>query len=50
MQDQTVLNRILYSFFMPDYSIVKTITPRCLGRPDASGTLGLDLRLQALTI
>ena len=26
---------ILYSYFMPVYSIVKTITPRCRGRPDA---------------
>ena len=27
--------RILYSYFMPVCSIVKTITPRCRGRPDA---------------
>ena len=26
---------ILYSYFMPVCSIVKTITPRCRGRPDA---------------
>ena len=25
----------LYSYFMPVCSIVKTITPRCRGRPDA---------------
>ena len=26
---------ILYSYFMPVYSIVKTIVPRCRGQPDA---------------
>ena len=26
---------ILYSYFMPVCSIVKTFTPRCRGRPDA---------------
>ena len=26
---------IVYSYFMPVCSIVKTITPRCRGRPDA---------------
>ena len=26
---------ILYSYFMPVCSIVKTITPSCRGRPDA---------------
>ena len=26
---------ILYSYFMPVCSIVKTITPRCCGGPDA---------------
>ena len=26
---------IIYSYFMPVCSIVKTITPRCRGRPDA---------------
>ena len=25
---------IVYSYFMPVCSIVKTITPRCRGRPD----------------
>ena len=28
-------NAIIYSYFMPVCSIVKTITPRCPGRPDA---------------
>ena len=28
-------NVILYSYFMAVCSIVKTITPRCCGRPDA---------------
>ena len=28
---------IVYSYFMPVCSIVKTITPRCRGRPDARG-------------
>ena len=27
--------RIIYSYFMPVCSIVKTITPRCRERPDA---------------
>ena len=26
---------LLFSYFMPVCSIVKTITPRCRGRPDA---------------
>ena len=26
---------MVYSYFMPVFSIVKTITPRCLERPDA---------------
>ena len=26
---------IIYSYFMPVCSTVQTITPRCLGRPDA---------------
>ena len=28
-------HEILYSYFMPVCSKVKTITPRCRGRPDA---------------
>ena len=28
-------HKILYSYFMPACSIVKTITPRCCGRPGA---------------
>ena len=28
-------SEIIYSCFMPVCSIVKTITPRCRGRPDA---------------
>ena len=28
-------HHVLYSYFMPVCSIVKTITPRCHGRPDA---------------
>ena len=28
-------NQMIYSYFMPVCSIVKTITPRCRGRPDA---------------
>ena len=27
--------RIVYSYLMPVCSIVKTITPRCRGQPDA---------------
>ena len=30
-----IINLILYSYFMPVCSIVKTITLRCRGRPDA---------------
>ena len=29
------IDLILYSYFMPVCSIVKTIIPRCRGRPDA---------------
>ena len=29
------IEHILYIYFMPVCSIVKTITPRCRGRPDA---------------
>ena len=31
----TIIGEILYSYFMPVCSIVKTITLRCCGRPDA---------------
>ena len=32
---QVIIFSILYSYFMPVCSIVKTIAPRCRGRPDA---------------
>ena len=31
----STVTSIVYSYFMPVCSIVKTNTPRCLGRPDA---------------
>ena len=34
MPTNTIVD-ILYSYFIPVCSIVKTITPRCRGRPDA---------------
>ena len=35
MADARITCAILYSYFMPVCSIVKTITPKCHGRPDA---------------
>ena len=33
--DNNAMQYLVYSYFMPVCSIVKTITPRCRGRPDA---------------
>ena len=35
LENSLPLHILLYSYFMPVCSIVKTITPRCRGRPDA---------------
>ena len=35
LTDRRNILLIVYSYFMPVCSIVKTITPRCRGRPDA---------------